>query len=172
MGTGIPKVLLVGENAHGCSYLAQRLRERGCHCEFAASYPETCSSLRVQHFHLVLSPMRLRGTSIFPLIDLLDGSRVTLFFFHPVEQGCWWLPALRDGEKCFGSSALRPSDFVTALDEAIAEIRCSVRMGGNTQQFAVRQPRMTVTPLSHREHLFVRPLRAKVSATAESKAAG
>jgi DNA-binding NtrC family response regulator len=171
MGIGIPRVLLVGENPQGCSYLALRLQEWGCHCEFAASYPEACSLLRLQHFDLVLSPMRLRDKSLFPLIDLLDGSGVTLFFFHAVEQGCWWLPSLRRGEKCFGSSALRPSEFVTALDEAIGEIRRTLQRPGNTEQSSVRQPSITLTPLSRRAP-FGGPVRAQVSALAKRKAAG
>ncbi|HVB55360.1 MAG TPA: hypothetical protein VNE63_02875 [Candidatus Acidoferrales bacterium] len=55
--------------------------------------------------------------SAFSLIFLLDRSNITLFYFHAVEDGCWWLPALRHGQKCFGSSALRPSEFVAALDD-------------------------------------------------------
>jgi hypothetical protein len=73
-------------------------------------------------FALVLSPMRLRDSSLFPLIGLLDGSGITLFYFHAVEDGCLWLPALRRGQKCFGSSAMRPSEFVAALDDVIEGI--------------------------------------------------
>ena len=117
-----PKALLIGENPHGSWYLAKHLQERGCECEFAVSYREACSLLMTQGFDLVLSPMRLRDGSLFPLIGLLDGSGITLFYSHAVEDGCWWLPALRHGQNCFGSSALRPSEFVAALDEAIEEI--------------------------------------------------
>lgn len=170
MGTEMPKVLLVAESPQGCSYLAQRLQERGCHCEVAASYPETCSLLRIQHFDLVLSPMRLRDKSLFPLIDLLDGSAVTLFFSHAVEQGCWWLPALHHGERCFGSAALRPSEFVTALDDAIEKLRRDGRVAGNTRQFSVCQSGIFVMPLSRCESR-VGPLPAKASIV-KRKAAG
>jgi CheY-like chemotaxis protein len=122
METRWAKVLLVGETPQGSLYLAKLLQERGCECEFAGSYQEACSLLRAQDFDLVLSPMRLRDGSLFPLLGLLDGSGITLFYSHAVEEGCWWLPALRQGQKCFGSSALRPSKFVAALDDAIEEI--------------------------------------------------
>ena len=122
MGSRRAKALLIGENPQGSPYLAKRLEERGCECEFALSYQEACWLLRAQDFDLVLSPMRLRGGSLFPLIGLLDGSGITLFYSHAVEDGCWWLPALRHGQNCFGSSALRPSEFVAALDEAIEGI--------------------------------------------------
>ena len=129
-----PKALLIGENPQGSSYLAKRLQERGCECEFALSSHEACWLLTAQDFDLVLGPMRLRGSSLFPLIGLLDGSGITLFYSHAVEDGCWWLPALRHGQKCFGSSALRPSEFVTALDEAIEEICFRAATERNSQQ--------------------------------------
>ncbi len=116
------KVLLIGENPQGFSYLAKRLQDRGCECACAVSSQEACSLLRTQQFDLALSPMRLRDGSLFSLISLLEGSGITLFFFHAVEDGCWWLPALRCGHDCFGSSALRPSEFVAALDKTIEEI--------------------------------------------------
>jgi hypothetical protein len=117
-----PKALLIGENAQGSSHLAKLLQERGCTCSFATSYREACSLLNGERFDLVLSPTRLRDCSIFPLLSLLEGSCVTLFYFQLVEDGCWWLPALRSGRKCFGSYALRPSEFVVSLGEIIDDI--------------------------------------------------
>jgi len=115
---------------------------------------------------LALSPMRLRGATLFPLIDLLEGSRVTLFYSHVVEQGCWWLPALRHGERCFGSCALRPSEFVSVLDEAIAEIQFDWRVARNVQQSPVDQtaPSVSVIPSSPRESLPAGPSRANAAA--------
>lgn len=106
-----PKALVIGENPQGSSHLAKRLQERGCECEFAVSYQEARSLLGAQNFDLAVSPMRLRDVSLFPLIFLLDRSNITLFYFHAVEDGCWWLPALRHGQKCFGSCALRPASL-------------------------------------------------------------
>jgi hypothetical protein len=129
-----PKAPLIGENPQGSSYLAKRLQKRGCGCEFAVTYQEACSLVKAQDFDLVLSPMRLRNDTLFPLIALLEGSRITLFYSHPVEDGCWWLPALRHGRHCFGSSALRPSEFVVALDEAIEEICFGLAMERQSPQ--------------------------------------
>ena len=133
-----PKALVIGENPQGSSHLAKRLQERGCECEFAVSYQEARSLLGAQNFDLAVSPMRLRDVSLFPLIFLLDRSNITLFYFHAVEDGCWWLPALRHGQKCFGSSALRPSEFVAALDDTIEEICFRVAKE--------KQIRLSVTP--------------------------
>ena len=76
----IAEALLMGENPHGCSYLTNRLHGHGCECSFATSYQEACSSLQSHEFELVLSPTKLRGITVFPLMDLLEGSTVTLFF--------------------------------------------------------------------------------------------
>jgi len=152
MRNRIPEALLIGENPQGSSYLVTRLQGYGCECSFATSYQEACSSLRSHGFELVLSPTKLRGITVFPLIELLEGSTVTLFYSHAVEQSCWWLPALRHGEKCFGSSALRPSEFVSVLDEVIAEIRTDWRVSDDVQKPA-KQSTLTVlvAPPSRRE---------------------
>ena len=117
-----PKALLIGETPQGSSHLAKRLQGRGFKCVFARSYEEARSLLRAQGFDLVLSPLRIAGGSAFSLVSLLEGSATTLFFFEPVENSCWWLPALRNGHNCFGSSALLPSEFVPLLDEIIGQI--------------------------------------------------
>jgi hypothetical protein len=113
------KVLLIGASAPASSYLADRLRARGFKCELATSYEAACSLLGAQEFCVVLSPTRLRTKSLLPLMNLLEGSDVTLFYAERVEEGCWWLPALRRGVECFGSCAVRPSEFVSMLIETI-----------------------------------------------------
>ena len=117
-----PKVLLVGESAVGSSYVVNRLWQRGCECEFAASYEEVLALVRSQDIYLVLCPTRLNGRNLLPLIDLLEGSDISLFYAASGERGNWWLPALRDGRKCFkcfGSGAVRPNEFISVLDEVI-----------------------------------------------------
>jgi hypothetical protein len=122
------RALLIGENSQGSSHLARLLGSHGFECCFASSYWDACALLGTRQFDLVLSPMRLRDSSIFPLVGLLEGSEVTLFFFQLVEDGCWWLPALRSGRLCFGTYALRPSEFVASLNEVIEEVRAQLPM--------------------------------------------
>jgi CheY-like chemotaxis protein len=169
-----PKALLIGENPQGSSFLPKRLERRGCECEFAVSYQEACSLLGAQGFDLVLSPFKLRGHSAFPLVGLLDGSTTTLFYSQPVEDGCWWLPALRHGQGCFGSPALRPSEFVAALDEAIEEICLRAAMERNSQQSVV--PRLPVSlatlPSPWGKSSFAETKRAKNLELLSRKAAG
>jgi hypothetical protein len=114
------RVLLVGENVLGSSYLANRLWLRGCQCEFAISYEEVLALLGGgQAIHLMLCPLRMNRRNLLPLIDLLEGSGISLFYAASGEPDSWWLPALRHGRKCFGSFALSPSEFISALDEVL-----------------------------------------------------
>jgi PleD family two-component response regulator len=122
MRIGKPKALLVGEKAVRRSSLQEHLEGKGFECSFASSYDEARSQLSGQAFDLVFSPLRLSGMNLFSLMELLEGSEVTLFYFHAVEQGFWCLPALRQGQRCFGSSGLRPNEFLAHLDELIDSI--------------------------------------------------
>jgi hypothetical protein len=117
------QALLIGESRQGSMHLEKRLESQGFKCSFIASYQTACSLLRLQSFDLILSPMRLRDSTVFPLINLLEGSNTTLFYFQTVEEGCWWLPAVRFGRKCFGSAALRSTEFISSLEEVIMEMR-------------------------------------------------
>lgn len=116
-----PRALLIGDNPED-SNLAKRLQDRGFQCQFASSSQQALSLTRIYDFDLVLSPIRLRGASLLSLMDLFAESEATLFYFHGVEEGCWWLPAIRHGKRCFGSSAFRPGEFISALDAAISEV--------------------------------------------------
>lgn len=120
------RVLLIGEGPQGFSYLANRLGRQGLTCQSATSYEEACRLLSRKEFELVLCPMRLRGHTLYPLIRELHGTRASLFCTYPVEDGCWWLPALCRGQDCFGSGALLPSEFVETLDGLIEELRLEV----------------------------------------------
>lgn len=154
-----PRALLMAEKPQSPSYLAKRLEEQGCSCRFATSYLEARSSLSSEEFDVVLSPVRLRGVTLFPLVDLLEGSRVTLFYSHAVEQGCWWLPALRRGEKCFGSAAFRPSEFASVLDQVIAQIRMDWHVIREMQQ-PVQSPLLVLEVPSRNEPASPTPVRA------------
>lgn len=123
----MPAALLISENPQDASHLARHLRKLECECEFAASYQEALALLRTQSFALVLSPVWVRGVSVFPLIDLLEGSVITLFYSQRVEDSYWWLPALQRGVRCFGSSALRPHEFTSVLDQILAQIQSNSR---------------------------------------------
>lgn len=144
MGRGKLRALIVTENPQGSSYLTERLRKADFECEFARSCQEAHSITKTKEFDLVLSATRLRDGGAFSLLESLEGSGTTLFFYHPVEEGCWWLPGLRRGKRCFGTSALRPSEFVSALGRAIEEIRAAERPAAVAERPSAAQPAVAI----------------------------
>jgi hypothetical protein len=128
MSTKLVRVLLVGEGAKGFSSLLQRLAKRGCECHMATSCSEATRLFASHAFDLVLCADRMEGINA--LIASLIGSLTTLFRCYLVEDSCWWLPAVRHGEKCLGAPALRPGEFAYALDVIVEEIKSGKHPGG------------------------------------------
>ena len=121
----VPRVLMIGEDAEESSYLASRLRDCGCECSFARTRRNAFHILHDQRFDLVLSVTSVCDGTLYFIMNLLEGSATTVFYYYVVEDGCWWLPALRRGQKCFGSPAFRSSEFAAHLDKTIQEIEGS-----------------------------------------------
>jgi hypothetical protein len=116
-------VLLIGESARSFSHIVERLEKSGCRCRFVNSYEEARRLLLAEACELVLSVIPPRENAISSLAGLLVGRRASVYYAQPVEDGCWWLPALRFGERCFGAPALRPSEFAIVLGQMVEEIR-------------------------------------------------
>ena len=123
METRMVKALVIGDGARTPSSLIQHLEQRKCSCESANCYADAGTLLESTRYDLVLSPMRIGGSSVFNLMERLKGSVTTVFYFVAMEQGCWWLPAMSRGQFSFGGSAYRPSEFLPILDKTIDEIR-------------------------------------------------
>lgn len=171
MGDDRPRALLIGERFLGSSHLAKYLQQHGCHCQFATSYDGVRSLLRARHFDIVLSPMKLRDASLIPLIEWLDGSDVTLFYCFPVESGGWWLPALRRGERCFGSPALRPSEFASVLDNAVQKAQLNTPAAEDAARPVVGESAASVLSFVPQKSTPAEPARAPAAALAKRKAA-
>jgi hypothetical protein len=131
MAPGTPKILLVAGSPMGVSFLAARLERRACEIQFASSWNEANAMVSSQRFDLVLSECKFWDGSSYPLAASLIGSSTTLVYSYPVESGCWWLPALRNGQSCWGSLAMRPSEFIGFLDNVLSEIRSREDAGSN-----------------------------------------
>jgi len=122
MAATTPKVLLIASSPMGVSFLAARLEKRACETRFASSCQEASAFVSSQRFDLVLSELRMWDRSSDPLAASLIGSRTTLVYSYPVDTSCWWLPAVRNGQSCWGSLAMQPSEFIGFLDGILKEI--------------------------------------------------
>jgi hypothetical protein len=115
-------VLLIGESDRSFSHITRRLERHGCYCRFADSYEQARELLAQETFSLVLSVIPPRKNAISLLTEMLLGTEASIYYVQPVEDSCWWLPALRQGERCFGTPALRPSEFAAVLDREVERI--------------------------------------------------
>jgi len=113
-------VLVLGESAKRPSSLLRRLQKWGCDCSFATSTEEALALIHHHSFRLILSTLPLHGRD--PLLGQLGESDCTVFFTCPLEDGCWWVPLMRHGQKCLGTPALLPSEFAELLPRLVKEI--------------------------------------------------
>lgn len=116
------RVLMIGEGSGSFSGITRRLERTGCRCRFANSYEEARRLVEKEDFKLVLSVIPPRENAMSLLTMAMAGTHANIFYAHPVEDSCWWLPMLRDGSQCFGKPALRPSEFTRLLDRVVEEI--------------------------------------------------
>lgn len=112
-------VLVVGDSPHLFSSF-RRLERLGCECHFAESHREVSALLSHTKLDIVLSLYTHQRLS--QMMALLAGRRVSMFYMLPVEEGCWWLPVLRNGENCLGTPAIRTTEFTYVLIEIIKGI--------------------------------------------------
>ena len=113
---------------------------RGCQCWYAGSYSEGARLFAEQGFDVVLCADVGEGLGV--LIAPLIGSTASLFRSHAVEDGCWWLPAVRHGKKCLSTPAFRPTEFAVAIERIVEEIRSSA---ASPRALAALEPEMTLS---------------------------
>jgi hypothetical protein len=98
-------VLLVGKSPHMFSFLRPPLERLGCECHVARSCQEISD---------LLSRTGLNAyQNLSEIVSLLAGQCVSMFQVLRVEKGCWWLPVIRNGQDCLGTSALAPRILLT-----------------------------------------------------------
>ena len=113
------QVLLVGQTINRSRALTDRLRRWGFRCRFAKNARAASDLLNSDPVDLVLSEAHLSDGSGFGLLVALAGLPITAFVCLPVENSCFWLPAIDDGKECLGLPALRPSEFASVLEEMV-----------------------------------------------------
>ncbi len=128
----VVNVLLIGESRYSFSFCLSPLAKVGCECHFAESRQEVVLILGCTKLDIVLS-LNTQQT-LADLMALLAGWCSSMFYRLPVEEGCWWLPVLRNGESCLGAAAFRSNEFTRVLAEIVKEM---------TADAAARRPAAT-----------------------------
>lgn len=125
MGCGTPRVLVIGEQARLALCLLERLRRAGCALEVVASCAQARALLAESPFDLVLCSSEASDSdpNAPRLTDLLEGSQTTVYYWLAVQDSCWWLLTLEQGQRRWGRPALRPAQFARALDDLLEEIK-------------------------------------------------
>jgi hypothetical protein len=123
-----PNVLLVGRSGSWGTLVLKSLEKFGSELSFAAPQTVTSEYVRNGAYNLVLLDSTVPPEQRRQLASELLGSSVSIFYTFPVENGCWWLPALRRGHDCHGAPAFRRNEFPLELErilrnhaEALAE---------------------------------------------------
>ena len=120
-----PLVLLVGRGLMDSSHLREKLQYWDCEIHVAATYAEAHGLLNRYRFDLVLSETCLSDYRASRLIPWLVGAPTTLFLSFPTDEMCLWLPAVNHGQQCWGSQALRPSEFARVLDKILYQLEAA-----------------------------------------------
>lgn len=128
MKNGEIRVLLLGENASNFHHLQKSLERRHCRCRRVQSYEEAYRALEEETPDIVLSAIPPRPGAISSMTERLAGTEASFYYAYPVENGCWWMPALHRGEQCFGAPAMRPAKFTGVIDQVVEEIRADRRV--------------------------------------------
>jgi len=127
-----PRILLVTKGPGDSYSLAHFLLKLKCDCQIVHSMKEARRRLEREAFRLVLSELQLADGNARELASLLKGSDCSLYLSIPVEDACWWLPAVMKGSECLGEPALRPHEFTQALGRMLkAPVVSSARVSSS-----------------------------------------
>jgi DNA-binding NtrC family response regulator len=114
-------VLLVGNGVRNASTLEGHLLKRGCSIFFATSKKEAIELLQRRRFDVVLSEFMLRDGTAYELMSPFLGTGTSMFFSNAVEDGCWWMTAVFEGQDRSEEPGMRPIEFRGRLDEIISD---------------------------------------------------
>jgi hypothetical protein len=109
-------VLLVGRSGSWGTPVLKSLERLRSEISHATPHQVTAEYVKRGGFNLILLDSTVPPGQRKELSTELVGSRTTIFYTFPVENGCWWLPALRRGEDCHGSPAFRRTEITFELE--------------------------------------------------------
>ena len=110
-----PTVLLVGRNGSWGTPVLKSLEKLGSELSYVTPQDVTPEFLRNSPYKLILLDSTVTHEQRKQLTSGLNGSKASIFYTFPVENGCWWVPALLRGQDCHGAPAFRRNEFPLEL---------------------------------------------------------
>lgn len=115
-------MLLVGEYPAFSASVARVLRTAGCEFRYAASCQEALAALEKSKYRVVLSKPKLADGNARKMIPAMQTAGGWLFLSFPVEDGCWWIPVMEEGQLCMDAVALHSREFSKSLLKIVKTI--------------------------------------------------
>jgi hypothetical protein len=116
-----PSVLLVGRNGSWGKPVLKSLEKFGTELSFTPPQTATSEHVRKGAYNIILLDSTVPPEQRRQLASELAGSSISIFYSFPVENGCWWLPALRHGQDCHGTLAFRRNEFPNELERILQD---------------------------------------------------
>jgi hypothetical protein len=116
-----PSALLVGRNGSWGKLVLKSLEKFRSELFFVAPHIVTPEYVRKSACSLILLDSTVPPEQRRQLASELAGANVSIFYTFPVENDCWWLPALRRGQDCHGSPAFRRNEFPHELERILRD---------------------------------------------------
>jgi hypothetical protein len=120
-------VLLVGDNARKALILQSHLERHECGVRFATTLKEARDLIEKQSFDLVLCEFLCSDGTASQLTPFLHDTQTTMFFSNAVENGCWWMCALADGQDSSNQPGIAPGEFRVVLDQILSNLESKRR---------------------------------------------
>ncbi len=108
-------MLFVGEYPSLSASLARVLNALGCECRYAKTCEQALAAMHKRNFRVVLSKPKLADGNARELISATEANSGWLFLSFPVEDGCWWIPVMENGQLCVEAVALHSREFSKSL---------------------------------------------------------
>jgi hypothetical protein len=107
---------LVGRSGSWGTSVLKSLEKLQSEISYATPHEVTSEYVKRGGYNVILLDSTVPSEQRKQLSFELVGSGASIFYTFPVENGCWWLPALRHGQNCHGAPAFRRNEFPLELE--------------------------------------------------------
>ncbi len=112
-------ILVVGSSVYGSAAVLARAERYGCPSHVVETLGEARSLLATLRFDIVLAKEYLPDGSSYALIPALEDMAGSLYVAVALSDSCLWLPAVEEGVRCLGETALNPGVFLGAMEKVL-----------------------------------------------------